>query len=190
MNKILKIDPTLRKVLNDQSDQQFTVTELRDLFAHSYQRTTGREIDPAEVRKWLYRRIYKMTETGYFEKIYDEKGGFTGYKLAEKYKSAKLKDAKTCHFDSINEAIEKVSIKNDCVQGILKSLRDKAKQYQVDLDANISETEEYKRLYESYPSLKLQLEALYELTKNKSSKLLGQLTATQNIISQLEEDPS
>ena len=188
MNKILKIDPTLRKVLNDQSDQQFTVTELRDLFAHSYQRTTGREIDPAEVRKWLYRRIYKMTATGYFEKIYDEKGGFAGYKLTEKYKSAKLKNARACHFDSVNEDLDKVSNKNDSAQEILKSLRDKAKQYQVDLDASISEAEEYKRLYESYPSLKLQLEALYELTKNKSSKLLGQLTATQNIISQLTED--
>ena len=188
MNKILKIDPTLRKVLSDQSNQPFTVTELRDLFAHSYQRTTGREIDPAEVRKWLYRRIYKMTATDYFEKIYDEKGGFTGYKLTEKYKSAKLNNAKNCHFDSVNEDIDKVSNKNDSAQEILTSLRDKAKQYQIDLDANISETEEYKRLYESYPSLKLQLEALYELTKNKSSKLLGQLTATQNIISQLTED--
>jgi hypothetical protein len=190
MKKTLKLDPILRKILVDQAVQKFTVTELRDLYTSSYHRSTGKEIDSSEARKWLYRRIYKMAAAGYLNKIYSEKGSLTGYKLSEQFYSAKIKDASYCYLNSLNEVKKVTSKTPDATQNILKSLGDKAKQYQVDLDSSISETEEYKLLYESYPSLKLQLEAQYELSRNKSSKLLGQLTATKKIISQLSTESS
>lgn len=190
MKKALKLDPLLREILVDQAARQFTVTELRDLYTSSYQRSTGKTIDSSEARKWLYRRIYKMTAQGYLDKIYSEDGSLIAYKLTEKFNSVKIKDASTCYLDSLGAVKESASETNDKIQDILESLKDKAKQYQVDLNASISETEEYKLLYESYPSLKLQLEAQYELSKNNSSKLLGQLTATQKIISQLSIEPS
>ncbi|MBL4797325.1 MAG: hypothetical protein JKY50_07920 [Oleispira sp.] len=185
MKKTLKLDPILRVILVDQAIQQFTVTELRDLYTNSYQRSTGKEIDSGEARKWLYRRIYKMASAGYLDKIHSEKGTLIGYKLSKQFYSVKIKDASYCHLDSLNEVKKMTSNTENKTQNILKSLEDKAKQYQVDLDSCISEAEEYKLLYESYPSLKLQLETQYELSKNKSSKLLGQLTATKKILSQL-----
>jgi hypothetical protein len=190
MKKTLKLDPLLREILEDQANQQFTVTELRDLYTNSYQRSTGKEIESSEARKWLYRRIYKMTAQGYLDKIYSEDGSLTAYRLTEKFNSVKIKDASSCHLDSLGAVKEGASGTKDKIQDILESLKDKAKQYQVDLNSSISETEEYKLLYESYPSLKLQLEAQYELSRNNSSKLLGQLTATQKIISQLLIEPS
>jgi len=190
MKKTLKLDPILREILIDQAVQQFTVTELRDLYRSSYQRSTGKEIDPGEARKWLYRRIYKMTAQGYLDKTHSEDGSLTAYRLTEKFNSVKIKDTSSCHLDSLDEVKERTSKTNDQTKNILESLKDKAKQYQVDLNASISETEEYKLLYESYPSLKLQLQMQYELSRNNSSKLLGQLTATQKIISQLSIEPS
>lgn len=190
MAKTLKLDPLLREILVDQAVQQFTVTDLRDLYRSSYQRSTGKEIDASEARKWLYRRIYKMTAQGYLDKIYSEDGSLTAYRLTEKFNSVKIKDASSCHLDSLDVVKESASGTKDKIQGILLSLKDKAKQYQVDLNVSISETEEYKLLYEAYPSLKLQLETQYELSKNNSSKLLGQLTATQKIILQLSIEPS
>lgn len=190
MKKTLTLDPLLREILVDQAVQQFTVTELRDLYRSSYKRSTGKEIDSSEARKWLYRRIYKMTAQGYLDKIYSEDGSLSAYRLTEKFSSVKIKDAGTCHLDSLVPVKKRTPSTNDQTQGILESLKDKAKQYQVDLNASISETEEYKLLYESYPSLKLQLEAQYELSRNNSSKLLGQLTATQKIISQISIEPS
>lgn len=190
MKKTLKLDPLLREILVDQAVQQFTVTELRDLYKSSYLRSTGKKIDSGEARKWLYRRIYKMTAQGYLDKIYSEDGSLSSYRLNEKFNSVKITDASSCYLDSLNDAKNHTSSTNDQTQGILESLKNKAKQYQVDLNASISETEEYKYLYESYPSLKLQLEAQHELSRNNSSKLLGQLTATQNIISQLSKAPS
>jgi hypothetical protein len=190
MKKTLKLDPLLREILGDQAVQQFTVTELRDLYRRSYQRSTGKEIDAGEARKWLYRRIYKMTAEGYLDKIYSEDGSLTAYKLTEKFNSVKITDASSCHLDSLDAVKERVSGTKDKIQDILLSLKDKAKQYQVDLNASISETEEYKLLYESYPSLKRQLETQYELSRNNSSKLLGQLTATQKINSPLSIEPS
>ena len=190
MKKTLTLDPLLREILVDQAVQQCTLTELRDLYRNSYKRSTGKEIDSSEARKWLYRRIYKMTAQGYLDKIYSEDGSLSAYRLTEKFSSVKIKDAGTCHLDSLDEVKESTSNIHDQTPSILESLKDKAKQYQVDLNASISETEEYKLLYESYPSLKLQLEAQYELSRNNSSKLLGQLTATQKIISQLSIEPS
>lgn len=183
--KTLKLDPLLREILEDQANQQFTVTELRDLYRGSYQSSTGKEIESGEARKWLYRRIYKMTAQGYLDKIYSEDGSLIAYKLTEKFNSVKIKSASSCHLDTLDPEKKSASGKKDKIQGILLSLKDKAKQYQVDLNASISETEEYKTLYEAYPSLKTELEIQYELSRNKSSKLLGQLTATKNIISQL-----
>lgn len=198
MKKVLKLDPILRMILVDQAAQQFTVTELRDLYRSSYQRSTGKKVNPGEARKWLYRRIYKMAAAGYLDKVHSENGSLAGYKLSEKYHSVKIEDASYCHLDSLNEVTERTSKKPntapdttpDTTPDILESLTAKAKQYQVDLDSCISETEEYKLLYQSYPSLKLQLEAQYELSRNKSSKLLGQLTATKKIISQLSTESS
>lgn len=190
MKKTLTLDPLLRQILVDLATHQFTVTELRDLYRTSYQRSTGKKIDSSEARKWVYRRIYKMTAQGYLDKVLSEDDSLSVYRLTEKFNSLKIKDATSCHFDSLNEVKECTSNTAHQTQDILESLKDKAKQYQVDLNASISETEEYKLLYESYPSLKLQLEAQYELSRNNSSKLLGQLTATQKIISQLSTTPS
>ena len=190
MKKTLKLDPILREIFIDQSVQKFTVTGLRDHFISSYQRISGKELDPGEARKWIYRRIYKMSASGYLDKIYSEDGSVSEYKLTPKFSEVKIKDANSCHFDTSPELPKKRPSKGVEAEEIIGSLKDKAKQYQVDLNASISETEEYKLLYESYPSLKLQLETQYELSRNNSSKLLGQLTATQKIISQLSTVPS
>lgn len=195
MKKTLKLDPLLREILIDKQVHQFTVTELRDHFMDLYQRSTGKKVDSDEVRKWIYRRVYKMAATGYLDKIYSVDGSVKGYKLSEQFFTVKIKDAEHCHLDSLdaddkksNVAKKVVSPKINKNQDILKSLKEKAKQYQVDLDSSIGETEEYKALYEAYPSLKTQLESQYELSKNKSSKLLGQLTATKKIIDQLSAE--
>lgn len=185
MKKTLKLDPVLREIFIDQSVQQFTVTGLRDHFLSSYQRINGKELDPGEARKWIYRRIYKMAASGYLDKIYSEDGSVSAYKLAPKFSGVIVKDARHCHFDTHSSPSKSEPLKGVGAKNVLSSLKDKAKQYQVDLNACISETEEYKALYESYPSLKAELESQYELSKNKSAKLLGQLTATQKIISKL-----
>ena len=193
MKKTLKLDPLLREILIDKEVHQFTVTELRDHFMELYQHTTSKKVDSDEVRKWIYRRVYKMAATGYLDKIYSVDGSVKGYKLSEQFFTVKIKDAEHCHLDSLRDKKSKV-VKKATIskinknQDILKSLKDKAKQYQVYLDSSIGETEEYKALYEAYPSLKTQLESQYELSKNKSSKLLGQLTATKKIIDQLSTE--
>jgi hypothetical protein len=188
--KTLKLDPILRSIFIDQSVQQFTVTGLRDHFINSYHRIVGKELDPGEARKWIYRRIYKMSASGYLDKIYSEDGSISEYKLTTKFYDVELKDASHCHFDTLSEPQKLSPSRSVATEKILGSLKDKAKQYQVDLNASISETEEYKTLYEAYPSLKTELETQYELSRNKSSKLLGQLTATKNIITQLSSVPS
>lgn len=188
MKKTLKIDPILRQILVDKAVQQFTITELRDLYSSSYQQTTGKKIDSGEIRKWLYRRIYKMTAEGYLDKTCSKDGSLTAYRLTEKFNFVKVKNASSCHLDSLDEIQGSISKINDKTQSILELLKDKAKKYQVDLDTCISETDEYRVLCESYPSLKLQLEAEYDLSRSNSSRLLGQLIATQKIISQLSQN--
>lgn len=185
MKKTLTLDPILREIFIDQSVQQFTVTGLRDHFLSSYLRINGKELNPGDARKWIYRRIYKMAASGYLDKVYSEDGSVSAYKLAPKFSEVNIKDARHCHFDTHSAPSKSGPQKGMEARNVLSSLKDKAKQYQVDLNACISETEEYKALYESYPSLKVELESQYELSKNKSAKLLGQLTATQKIIAKL-----
>jgi len=181
--KTLKLDPTLQQILINQSTNQFTVTEIRDLLISAYEQSTGKVLDSIEARKWVYRRIYKLAGLGYLEKVYSENDSLLGYKIASKFMEIKIKN--TNSLSKLRVSVPSFPSNVDSNKNILKSLNEKAKKYQVDLNASIGETEEYKALYESYPSLKSELEAQYELSRDKSSKLLGQLTATKKIIAQI-----
>jgi NAD+--asparagine ADP-ribosyltransferase len=88
MKNILKLDTVLRKILIDQADLPFTVTELKDLFISSFHHSTGKKVDLREARKWLYRHIYKMTSSGYLNKVDSENSLPSKYTLTEKFRSA------------------------------------------------------------------------------------------------------
>ncbi|PHR84912.1 MAG: hypothetical protein COA59_03470 [Colwellia sp.] len=67
------------------------------------------------------------------------------------------------------------------LEPIQKRLEKSIQEYQVDMMSAIGESEEYMRLFEEFPDMKKQLEEQYLIAREKSSKILGKITALNNI---------
>ena len=72
------------------------------------------------------------------------------------------------------------------VGAVVSFLQAELQQYQVDLSSSIAESEEYQRLYEKLPELKPQLEIYFMQAREKCSRLLGQVTAIETILTDCE----
>ncbi|EIK9884160.1 hypothetical protein LKW57_002142 [Salmonella enterica] len=68
-------------------------------------------------------------------------------------------------------------------QGSVKYLESQLKEYQISLLVSIGESEEYKTLFAALPTMSTELEDLYIKAREKSSTLLGKITAINNVLS-------
>ncbi len=65
----------------------------------------------------------------------------------------------------------------------IKYLESQLKEYQISLMISVGESEEYKTLFANLPDMRSELEMLYMKSREKSSTLMGQITAINNILS-------
>lgn len=68
-------------------------------------------------------------------------------------------------------------------QRSVKYLESQLKEYQISLLVSIGESEEYKNLFAALPTMSRELEDLYIKAREKSSTLLGKITAINNVLS-------
>jgi hypothetical protein len=64
----------------------------------------------------------------------------------------------------------------------IQQLEKRLKESEVDLLTSIGESEEYMRLYRSFPEMKTHLESQYLQARENSSKLLGQIKAIKSVL--------
>lgn len=65
----------------------------------------------------------------------------------------------------------------------IKYLESQLKEYQISLMISVGESEEYKALFAHLPDMRSELEMFYMKSREKSSTLMGQITAINNILS-------
>lgn len=66
-----------------------------------------------------------------------------------------------------------------------RALQEELSQRRVELVASIGEAEEYHRLYNKYPTLRGALKDQYLESRERSTKLLGQLRAVETVITKI-----
>lgn len=66
-----------------------------------------------------------------------------------------------------------------------RALQEELSQRRVELVASIGEAEEYQRLYNKYPALRAAVKEQYLESREKSTKLLGQLRAVESVITKI-----
>lgn len=64
----------------------------------------------------------------------------------------------------------------------VQQLENRLKESKVDLLTSIGESEEYMRLYQSFPEMKAYLESQYLQARENSSKLLGQIKSIKSVL--------
>jgi hypothetical protein len=70
-------------------------------------------------------------------------------------------------------------------EGTIRSLKDELAQRKVELISSIGEAEEYQRLFNKFPALPIAIRSQYLESRDRSSKLLGQLRAVENILTEI-----
>lgn len=180
----LKLDRSLRYILIDKGLESFTISGLSEEYVSRFKEESGKDLDPGETRKWVYRRIYQLVKGGFLKKLAGDRKKGLVFRQTDLMKSVRISEVTDKHIESL--VIETATFCPEPIDttGVLRKLEERAKQYQVDLITSLGESEEYMCLYESFPSLKPQLEKQYRQARERSSKLLGQLTAIKTMIEQ------
>lgn len=157
------------KILVEQSTDNFTALQLRD--ACEQLSPTGLA-NKSEAYKAVYQQLTKLKRHGFISSSRHQ--GQVCYVKTDKF----TPEAFTCSNPSVLIVNEQLTKKPD----IHSELVNKLKVYEVDMLSAIGESDEYKTLYSSYPELKTQLEAQYLIARERSSKILGKITAIKQVI--------
>jgi hypothetical protein len=168
----IKISSTVHIILQDESFNHFQVIELRDAYLAVSQDSES----VSQAYKFIYRQISRLVKKGLLKKAISEDLKLTTYEKTELF-------FKTNFISTSDEISHKLlSPKKDTNEDKIQHLEQRLKQSEVDLLTSIGESEEYMRLYNSFPEMKTHLESQYMLARENSSKLLGQIKAIKSVL--------
>jgi hypothetical protein len=169
------------EILNDESFNNFTVIQFRDKYL-KYSRSVSCK---DEARKYVYKQILRLVGFGLLLK----KGKKNSQTVL--YKKTDLFETTTFVLKGEGEVVKKEiapEIINTKKSSSLKQLECTLNEYKVDMMSAIGETEEYIKLLNTFPEMKEQLRESYELARDRSSRLLGQINALKKAVSIASEN--
>jgi hypothetical protein len=173
-NKTISINPTILSILKKEPFNHFTVIQLRDAFMQNSNETC----DSNQARKFIYKQILRFVKMGVLKKSGVKGSHDATYSKSELfYKIDFLDKGKTEILPLSDTKCEQTSK----FEYIEEELERSIQEYQVDMMAAIGESEEYMRLFKQFPEMKQQLEEQYLIARENSSKILGKITALNNI---------
>jgi hypothetical protein len=174
MSKIsIKINTQLNTILQDESFDNFHVTQLRD----EYLTNSSVSQDLVQARKYIYRQILRLVKKGLLLKKGTKNSKKVVYQKSELFSKTNFIVQSTTE-DKVNRPKAIIVGTNTAVQ----QLEERLKESEVDLLTSIGESEEYMRLYQSFPEMKAHLEFQYLQARENSSKLLGQIKAIKSVL--------
>ncbi len=169
-----KINALLKEILLDQSFDNFQVTQLRD----AYLAMSSVILEPDEAHKYVYRQILRLVKNGLLLKHGTKYSKGIAYQKSKLFFETKFIEQKAKdRIDNDNTS----STGNNSLA--IQMLEERLKQSEVDLLTSIGESEEYMRLYDSFPEMKMHLQSQYLRARENSSKLLGQIKAIKSVLS-------
>ncbi|MCG9730053.1 response regulator [Shewanella sp. Isolate13] len=170
----IKICTKLHTILQDESFNNFQVVQLRDRFLEAS--TNNQSVSDAY--KFIYRQVNRLVKKGVLKKNKSEDSKNATYQKAQQFYQTNFVINERSNDDRHPE-----KLLDNTEQGTVQQLKERLQQSEVDLLTSIGESEEYMRLYKSFPKMKEHLESQYMLARENSSKLLGQIKAIKSVLS-------
>lgn len=169
----IKICATLHTILQDENFDNFQVVQLRDRFLSA----SSSNLSVSDTYKFIYRQVSRLVKKRALRKVNKESSKTVTYQKTEQFHQINF---------AINERSEGVNpspkLLDKTEYGATHQLKERLKQSEVDLLTSIGESEEYMRLYQSFPEMKAHLESQYLQARENSSKLLGQIKAIKSVL--------
>ncbi|NKF52753.1 response regulator [Shewanella sp. WXL01] len=170
----IKINDQINSILRNENFDDFSVTQLRD----AYLAKSSIIVEPIEARKYVYRQIHRLVKKGILLKKGTKNSKTLVYQKSELFYST--------HFIAQSSTVGK-QIHSKNVDTAVQQLEKRLKESEIDLLTSIGESEEYMRLYQSFPEMKTHLESKYLQARENSSKLLGQIRAIKSVIAEQQK---
>lgn len=139
----------------------------------------------AEDRRAIYRTLIAMVKNGELHKK-----AVSNPQLSTFHKTSLFTPVTSMEINESEIMIDKpvdgnssVDFDTDSDRSSVDYLESQLKQYQISLMISVGESEEYKALFANLPDMRSELEMLYMKSREKSSTLMGQITAINNVLS-------
>lgn len=168
-SEAIRLDSNLFSILQNESFDNFTITDLRDEL-----REYAEDALLENIRINAYRQVQQLVSAELLIRNGNKYSKNISYKKTEKFYETKFLIKKSDALAFAKPNYPEVSIFN--------SLRKRLEDSESALFCCIGESEEYQLLSETYPELRTQLITCYKQSQKQTSKLQGQIKALQNLI--------
>ncbi|MAI31024.1 hypothetical protein J3362_13215 [Marinobacter sp. NFXS11] len=175
--KRIRIDQILLQTLKLRGDTPFSTTKIRDLYVT--QMTRSRDLDRNSIRKHIYKEVLRLESAFVIKRHKGEKGRGCRF-IYEGAPEGVLLEAKPSPFEP-SEGTAAPPMEPAILEGLMEELSTR----KVELIASIGEAEEYQRLCKKFPSLQQTVRTQYLESRERSTKLLGQLRAVETILADI-----
>jgi hypothetical protein len=159
-----KLNTKIHTLLVENELDNFTLLDIRKAHEQSFEGV----FNPNEIRKFLYRQIYRLVKEGLLIKDGIHNSQNITYSKSQKF------------IDTFQSAIPEASNKDE-LNDSLRTIEQKLISYKVDLSASIAESEEYQLFSKNHPHLGSVIYQKLQSSRERSSRLLGQVKAMENI---------
>ena len=176
MKKIqsLRVDKILIELLRKQLDTPFSTTSIRDLYI--LQIPEAQRPSRNQLRRDIYRDLLRLESAEVIERHGGSAGRGCTFIFCPGHSDVEF-EAKPSPFETgAPHAESLMDVKTQ------RALQEELSERRIELVASIGEAEEYQRLYNKYPALRRAVKEQYLESREKSTKLLGQLRAVESVI--------
>jgi hypothetical protein len=173
----LRVDKILIELLRKQSGTPFSTTRIRDLYI--LQIPEAQRPSRNQLRKDIYRELLRLESAEVIERHAGSTGRGCTFIFCPEHSDVEL-EAKPSPFETGDPHVESLMD-----VGTQRALQEELFQRRIELVASIGEAEEYQRLYNKYPALRCAVKEQYLESREKSTKLLGQLRAVESVITKI-----
>lgn len=179
MNKMkqIRVDQILLSLMQQLANSPFSTTLIRDLYLAQIPHPDNP--DRNSIRKYIYKELLRLESAGVIERPHGETG--RGCKFIYQGAPAGISlESKPSPFVQPEDESE-----FSMDPATLRGLKEELSKRKVELIASIGEAEEYQRLYKKFPALQQTVRTQYLESRDRSTKLLGQLRAVETVLADI-----
>ena len=170
----MHVDKILIELLRKQPGTPFSNTSIRDMYLLHL--PEAQRPSRNHIRKHIYRELLRLESAKIIERHEGSTGRGCKFIYRSEHKNVSL-EARPSPFRTADEQVESsMDVETQ------RALQEELSKRKVELIASIGEAEEYQRLYQKYPALRSAVKAQYHESRERSTKLLGQLRAVESVI--------
>jgi transcriptional regulator with PAS, ATPase and Fis domain len=168
--KQIALKPEVLNTFSQLISEQFTVDHATKAYLS---KTTCTHITKKKARQFIYRNMVRLMSTGELEKLNLSKG-WPQYRFTEKFRLVAL-SVNTSPIDKAEVIPLQITTS--------ANLTERLNLQKIELLTAMGEVEEYDSICREIPTMRTDIQSLYNESRDKCSKILGRVKALERVIS-------